>query len=47
LRLPAEENRLESSGKQRQRIDIADAGRFAILTDPQGAVFAIFQARTS
>jgi len=27
--------------------DIPNAGRFAILTDPQGAVFAIFQARTS
>jgi predicted enzyme related to lactoylglutathione lyase len=27
--------------------DIPNAGRFAILTDPQGAVFAIFQARTA
>jgi predicted enzyme related to lactoylglutathione lyase len=26
--------------------DIPDAGRFAVVTDPQGAVFAIFQART-
>src|SRR5207302_7963752 len=25
--------------------DISDAGRFAILTDPQGAVFAVFQRR--
>ena len=26
--------------------DIPDAGRFAIFSDPQGAVFAVFQRRT-
>jgi predicted enzyme related to lactoylglutathione lyase len=25
--------------------DIADAGRFAVLTDPQGAMFAVFQGK--
>jgi predicted enzyme related to lactoylglutathione lyase len=25
--------------------DIPDAGRFAILVDPQGAMFAVFQRR--
>jgi predicted enzyme related to lactoylglutathione lyase len=25
--------------------DIPDAGRFAIATDPQGAVFAVFQRK--
>ena len=27
-------------------LEIADAGRFAVVSDPQGAVFAVFQARS-